>query len=124
MKGCNYMSKSKSKIQLNNFYHLYGGGRHTSFVYKKNSEKKTYTSLKFGTTKTKDSILIKPIDGKKTKYVHKRPYEGKRSDYGSRPLDGMSLNQDDSKTFEEIKQRRPKLTRRAKNNYKKMPSSD
>lgn len=118
------MSKGKTKILLNNFYHIYGGGRHTSFIYKKDENKKTYISLKFGTTKRKDTIEIKPIDGKNTKYVHKRPFEGKRSDYGNRPLVGMKINQQDHLLIENIKKRKPRLTKRAKAKYKKMPSSD
>lgn len=111
------MSKHKGLLRLNKFYDFFNGPKHTALVYKRDKNKKTYTAIKFGSTKNKDMIEIKPIDGKKTKFVHKRPFEGKRSDFGNRPLTGMSIDPVDKTTIEQIKKRKPHKTAKAKKIY-------
>ena len=58
------MNRKKCKLELNKFYHAYGGGRHPSLIFRKDEKHKTYISLKFGTTEKKDMIKIQSIDGK------------------------------------------------------------
>lgn len=111
------MSK-KSKIEINNFYDIYAGGKHTSYIYLHNKNRKSYTSLKFGTTQNKDMVEIEPIDGKRVKYVHNRPFEGKRSDYGNRKLKGLAISAKDNETVEEIKKRKPHKTAKLKKYFK------
>ncbi len=118
------MTKKKCKLETGKFYHSYGGGRHPSYLYKKNEPLKTYTSIKFGTTERKDSVPIHSIDNKNKSFASKRPFEGTRKDYGDHELLGLSIDDRDYPIIEKIKRRKPKLSKRAKEKYKKMPSSD
>ncbi len=110
--------ESKKKIILNEFYAIYGGKTHPSYVYDK-TKYKTYKSLKFGTTKARHTTEIKPIQkGYKKSYVHNRPFEGTRKDYGSEPLKGLEINPLDIDLINEIKKRPTNKTKRAKRRYK------
>lgn len=117
------MSK-RAKLIINKFYHAYGGGRHPALVFKRNEKHKTYLSIKFGTTSNKDMQKIHSIDGKNDSYVHKRPFEGTRKDYGDHELKNLKIDSRDEKVLSEIKRRKSKRSKRAKEKYKKMPSSD
>ena len=118
------MSKRKGKLELNKFYIAYGGNSHPAKIYEKTAIG-TYKSIKTGTTPSKDMVKIKPIQkGYMSSYVHKRPFEGTKKDYGDKELLGLKFDPSDNKTLEEIKQRKSKLTKSAKKAYKKMPSSD
>lgn len=111
------MAKSKSKIKLNEFYNIYGGKTHPSLVYEKTNHK-TYKSIKFGTTKVKHTTEIKPIQkGYDKSYVHNRPFEGTRKDYGDEPLKGLKINSKNLDLIEEIKKRPANKTKRAKRRY-------
>lgn len=114
-------NKKKIKLETGKFYHCYGGGRHPSLIFTKDRSHKTYTSIKFGTTKKKNMIPIKSIDGKNNSYVDKNPFEGTRRDYGDHELLGLKVHPSDNKLMESIKQRKPKQSWRAKSkyNYKK-----
>ena len=64
-------------------------------------------------------ISIKPIQkGISKSYIKNRPFEGTTKDYGNRELLGLEFNSDDKDVIEEIKKRRPRLTKRAKLRYK------
>ena len=118
------MAKRKCKLINGKFYLSYGGNAHPSQIYEK-TKQGTYRSIKTGTTESKDTISLKPIQkGVKRQFVNKRPFEGTRKDYGDRDLLGLSFDPADTETLEAIKQRRPRLTKSARKAYKKMPPSD
>ena len=76
-------------------------------------------SLKFGTTKVRHMTKIHPIQkGQNKQFVHNRPYEGVRSDYGEKELQGLETNVKDESIFDEIKKRKPVRTNKAKKRYK------
>ena len=111
--------KKKTKIIIGRFYLIYGGIPHPSQVFMYDSKHKTYLSIKFGTTKGKHMVRIHPIKkGYKQAFVHKRPFEGTRSDYGDRELVGMSVNEKDMATIESIKKEKQKQSKNAKKRYK------
>ena len=111
------MSKKKSSLEVNKFYKLYGGKTHPSLVFEKTT-RKTYKSLKFGTTKGKHMTEIKPIQkGIEKSYVQNRPVEGTRDDYGNE-LFGLNVDPSDLSTLTEIKKKVTCKTKRAKLRYK------
>ena len=110
------MSRKRRKIELNRFYKLYGGRTHPSLVYEK-TKLKTYKSIKFGTSKTKHTSEIKPIQkGYEKSFVNNRPTEGTQKDYGNE-LSGLSIDTSDLAKIEEIKKRPTRKTKRAKKRY-------
>ena len=116
------MAKKKCKIEINNFYMAYGGNAHPAFVYEKTKDG-TYKAIKTGTTGGKDYIMISPTQlGIKHSYINKRPFEGTRKDFGDKKLLGLSFSKEDLNIINEVKHRRPKLTKSAKK-AKKIPSS-
>ncbi len=120
------MSKKKIKLENGKFYTAYGGPGHPAQVYEK-TEKGTYKSIKTGTTDGKDMIEIKPTqDGYDKGYIHNRPFEGTRRDYGDRELLGISFDPSDQPKIENVKKHKSKMTRSARKAYedKKIPSSD
>ena len=113
------MSNKKTKLKINKFDNLYGGKAHPSLIYEK-TKFKTYKSLKFGTTKTKHTTEINPIQkGVERSYVNNRPFEGTRKDYGDRELLGLQINPKDISTINQIKKKQPHKTARAKRRYVK-----
>ena len=113
------MSKRKKiKLETGKFYYMYAGKPHPARIFKIDKKHKTYLSIKTGTTQRKDMIPIKPIQKGKNSFVHKRPYEGVRSDYGDRELFGLSFNPSDDTKIKEIEKRKPKRTKKAKMRYK------
>lgn len=113
------MGKKKQKLEIGKFYYIFGGKPHPAQIYAINKKHKTYKSIKTGTTKNKDMIQVKPIQkGKKESYVHKRPFEGVRSDYGDNELQGLAFHSSDMATINEIKKRNPHRTKKAKKRYK------
>ncbi len=120
------MAKKKTKLEIGKFYYIFGGKPHPAQIYEIDKKYKTYKSIKTGTTKRSDMTPIKPIqNGYEKSFVHKRPVEGVRSDYGDRELVGLAFDPSDESTINTIKQRKPKRTKKAKLRYKeKMPPSD
>lgn len=113
------MSKKKIKLEKGKFYYAYGGGKHPAQIYEIDKKHKTYISIKTGTTGNKDMLSIKPIQkGYSKGFVHKRPFEGTRSDYGDKELLGLAFDPEDATTIEQIKKRTPHRTKRAKQRYK------
>ncbi len=111
------MSKGKCKLEIGKFYNIYGGKTHPALVYER-TKLNTYKSIKFGTTKAKHTTEILPIQkGIEKTFVHNRPFEGTRKDYGPRELEGLDLNTVDLKLIEEIKNRQTNKTKRAKRRY-------
>ena len=112
--------KTKKKLIIGRFYLIFGGKPHPSKIFMYDSKHKTYLSIKFGTTKQKHMTRIHPIQkGKEEQYVHNRPFEGVKSDYGEKELLGLEVDEQDSEIIELIKRRAPVLTRKAKKRYKK-----
>ena len=111
--------KKKAKLIIGRFYLIYGGVPHPSKIYMYDSKHKTYLSLKFGTTKVRHMTKIHPIQkGQEEQYVHNRPFEGVKSDYGDRELKGLETNQKDEPLFDEIKKREPVRTSKARKRHK------
>ena len=99
---------------------IYGGGAHPSLIFEKDEKHNTYISLKFGTSKGDHMIEIHPIqEGYDKGYVHNRPFEGVRNDYGNYILVGLYINEDDEEKLNEIKKKKPHQTKNAKKRYKK-----
>ena len=113
------MADNKTKLIVGKFYMAYGGHQHPSLVFAYDSKHNTYLSFKFGTTPGKQLVEIHSIqNGVSKSYVHKRPFEGTRKDYGNKELLGLSINEKDYKELELIKQREPTKSKRAKCRYK------
>lgn len=111
--------KREIKLEIGKFYYAYGGGKHPALIFKINKKHKTYISIKIGTTQNDDMIPIKPVQkGYKNSFVHKRPFEGTRVDYGDKELLGISINPSDLSKIELIKTKVPKRSKRAKLRYK------
>ena len=120
------MAKRKIKLKEERFYIMYGGNTHPAFIYKKTNHG-TFLAIKIGTTFRKGMIAIHPVQKEYSiNYVHYRPFEGTRKDFGNKELLGMCFDLRDQNILQEIKKRKSKLTRSAKKSYrdKKMPSSD
>ena len=114
------MSKRRNKLEINKFYYSYGGNQHPSLIFKYNEKHKTYLSLKFGTTKGRHMTEIHPLkDDSIIQYVHNRPFEGTRSDYGDIELIGFSVNPLDKPILDEIKKKQPTRSKNAKARYEK-----
>ena len=113
------MKKSKTELIIGNFYMAYGGHQHPSLIIAYNERQKTFISIKFGTTQGKHMIEIHPIQvGINKSFVHTRPFEGTRKDYGDRKLIGLSIDERDNVVIEIIKRREPTKSKRAKKRYK------
>ena len=60
-------------------------------------------------------IEIKPIQYGITKsYIHNRPFEGIRNDFGNRELFGLSFDKNDSRIINDVMHRKTRLTSSAK----------
>lgn len=114
------MPKKKIELQVGNFYTIYGGGSHPSLIYEEDKNHKTYISLKFGTSNGKHMVEIHPIqEGYEKGFVHSRPFEGTRNDYGNYVLIGLYIDPRDESIIEKIKKKTPHRTKNAKKRYKK-----
>lgn len=92
---------------------------HPSKIYMYDSKHKTYLSLKFGTTKVRHVTRIHPIQkNQNEQYVHNRPFEGVKSDYGEKELIGLETSLEDEPVFNEIKKRKPVKTSKTKRRHK------
>ena len=113
------MKKIKVKLIIGNFYMAYGGHQHPAQIIAFDEKHKTFISIKFGTTQGKHMIEIHPIQvGINKSFVHARPFEGTRNDYGDRELVGLSIDERDNIIIEVIKTREPTKSKRAKERYK------
>lgn len=113
------MSKKKIKLEVGKFYMIYGGNQHPAYVYEIVVDYKTYKAIKTGTTPGSHLIQIRSIQkGCKVSYVHDKPVEGTRKDFGDHELVGMKFDERDDEIILSIKQKEPLKTKRAKNRYK------
>ena len=118
------MAKKRNKLVINKFYIAYGGNAHPALIFEK-TKYGTYKAIKTGTTEGKEMIRINPTQkGMQNSFVNRRPFEGTRRDFGNRELIGISFDSRDMRIIEEIKKRKPKISKSAKLAHKKMPSSD
>ena len=114
------MKKQKTKIEVGKFYMIYGGNQHPAYVYEIVVDYKTYKAIKFGTSPGSHRIQIRPIqEGYEISYVHDRPVEGTRKDFGDHELVGMKFDEADEEIIVSIKQKEPLKTKRAKSRYEK-----
>lgn len=114
------MSRRRIKLEIGKFYYLYWGSQHPAYIFLIDKNHKTYFSIKTGTTRKKGMKRIKPISpNHKNNYVHKRPIEGTKKDYGNKELKGLNFDKDDREIIEQIKKEKPIRTARAKMRYKK-----
>lgn len=112
-------NKNRTKIEVGKFYIAYGGTPHPSYVFEIDTKHNTIKSIKFGTTKAKHMTEIHPLQENCSKqYVHNRPFEGTRSDYGDRELIGLTIDTRDLNIINSIKKKESTKTRRAKARYK------
>ena len=117
------MKKGKTKLIIGNFYMAYGGHQHPAQIIAFDEKHKTFISIKFGTTQGKHMIEIHPIQvGIDKSFVHVRPFEGTRNDYGDRELIGLSIDKRDNVIIEIIKSREPTRSKRAKERYQNKKS--
>ena len=113
------MSKKKTKLQNGKFYMAYGGNSHPAQVYEK-TRYGTYKSIKTGTTGGKGMEEIRPTQkGYAKSFIHKRPFEGTRRDYGDKELLGITFDPEDKPKIEMVKKRKSTLSRSARKAYKK-----
>ena len=98
------MSKKKlvnKKLRKGRFYLVHDGSKtgHPGMIVWKNDNKNLYLSLTTETTYNKDLIRLSHSTDKSThiSYVHKRPFLGRRKDYGSKEMTDMKFNKYDKK---------------------------
>lgn len=126
------MSKKKNiirKLQKGRFYYVHEGSPtgHPGMIYWKNDKKNLYLSLTTGTSYNKDLLpLNAPTDSQvKMSYVNKKPFLGKRKDYGNKVLVDMKFSKLDKKMIlHDISKAEPRysktLSRKDKRYFKKM----
>ena len=115
--------KAKKKLIVGRFYMAYGGHKHPAHIYAFDAKHKTYISIKFGTTQGKHMTEIHSIQiGVPRSFVHNRPFEGTRKDYGDKELMGLSIDNRDIEIIEYVKNQRPNKSKRAKQRYIKKKS--
>ena len=100
------MSKKKqmkNKLKKGRFYLVYDGSKsgHPGMIYWKNDNRNVYLCLTTGTTYNKNLIqLSHPTDGHTSvSYVNKRPFFGKRKDFGKIEMQDMRFNKEDKKNY-------------------------
>ena len=98
------MSKKRifnKKLRKGRFYLTHDGseGGHPSMIYWKSDKHNLYLSLTTGTSYNKDLIRLKvPTDSiTKKSYVNKRPFLGKRKDFGNKELSDMKFSKIDKR---------------------------
>ena len=120
---------SIKRIRKGRFYLIHDGSKtgHPGMVYWKSDKKNIYLSLTTGTTHNKESISLRfPIDKTiKRSYVNKRPFLGRRKDYGSKEMQDMRFNKKDKKLIlTKISKKEPRysknINRKAKRYFLKI----
>lgn len=111
--------KRKTKLENGKFYMAYGGNAHPAQIYER-TEIETYKSIKFGTSKRKHMTEIRPIQkGIAKSFVQNRPFEGVRSDYGDKELQGLNIDKKDIELIERIKLKETRKSKKAQRKYEK-----
>lgn len=114
------MSKeNRTKIEIGKFFMAYGGVPHPAYIFEIDKKHKTIKSIKFGTTKAKHMSQIHPLQkNNSSQFVHNRPFEGVRSDYGDKELLGLEIDPRDLEVIEKIKKKESMKSKRAKVRFK------
>lgn len=117
-KGINMSKKieTKKKLRKGRFYTVHDGSEtgHPGMIYWKNDNKNLYLSLLTGTSSTKDNkSLTEPTDCSiDESFIHRKPFLGKRKDYGNKELKGMSFSKiDKKKILRPISKKEPRLSK-------------
>lgn len=113
------MSKKKiisKKLRKGRFYTVHDGSDngHPGMIYWKNDKKNLYLSLTTGTSYTDNLISLKyPTDKDVQKsYANKRPFLGKRKDYGKNEYPNMKFHKRDKKTIlRSISKKQPRYSK-------------
>ena len=125
------MKKEKriiKSLKKGRFYLIHDGSPpgHPSMILWKRDKKNLYLSIITGTSPNKDMIkLYFPTTIKiKKSFVHKRPFLGKRKDYGKKEMLDMKFNKKDKPLVKVIAKKRPRLSknisRKDLSNYKRV----
>lgn len=100
------MSKRKSikkKLRKGKFYLVHDGSKkgHPGMIFWKSDKKNLYLSLTTGTSYNKDLISLRYPTDKNTKksFVNRRPFLGKRKDYGNKEFYDMKFCKGDKKSI-------------------------
>ena len=98
------MAKKKllnKKLRKGKFYIVYDGSEtgHPGMIYWKNDNKNLYLAIITGTSYSKNVITLRFTTDRNVKksFVNKKPFLGKRKDYGYKELKGMKFNKRDKK---------------------------
>ena len=82
-------------IEIGKFYLIHDGSKtgHPGLVIWKNDEYNLYLAIKIGTSSNENNFALKELISKENirHYVYKRPFLGKRKDFGSKPFVDLSI---------------------------------
>ena len=100
--------KYSKHLEKGKFYHRSDSmGGHPALLYYKKDKNNMYKALVFTSSKTVDTIqLNKSIDPafpEKTFYVHRKPFIGKRRDFGRKPLTRLRISKEDKVLIKSLK---------------------
>lgn len=89
-------NKCIKNIEVGKFYLIHDGSKtgHPGFVIWKNDIYNLYLFIKVGTTKNNNNEMLKESisNDKVTHYIYKRPFLGKRKDFGSKVFKDMFVS--------------------------------
>ena len=91
-------------IEVGKFYFIHDGSKtgHPGLVIWKNDEYNLYLAVKIGTSSNKDNIALKELISEENvcHFVYKRPFLGKRKDFGSKPFVDLTITNELSSYIE------------------------
>ena len=91
-------NKCIKNIEVGKFYLIHDGSKtgHPGFVIWKNDIYNLYLFIKVGTTKNNNNEILKESlsNDKATHYIYKRPFLGKRKDFGSKVFKDMLVSEE------------------------------
>ncbi|MCH5171384.1 MAG: hypothetical protein J1F31_00925 [Erysipelotrichales bacterium] len=115
--------KYSKHLEKGRFYLVHDGSKtgHPGKIYEKNDKKNRYYAIKTGTTYDKHKIPLNfPTDSSTNRsYVDKRPFVGKRRDFGDKELGGMNFHKSDKGIIKVIQRRNPVYSQSFKRRKKK-----
>ena len=98
-------------IEIGKFYLIHDGSKtgHPGLVIWKNDEYNLYLLIKIGTSSNKDNLVLKELISKENicHYVYKRPFLGKRKDFGSKSFVDLTITDELSSYVESYFDIRP-----------------
>ena len=114
------MSESKKDLKTGCFYLTHDGSKsgHPGMIYWKNDKKNLYLAITTGTSEKGDPHfleLTEPTEkGVSHSYVNKRPFLGKRRDFGSNEKKSMSFHVGDYEILIKVCKNSPRVSKRIK----------